>query len=665
IIIFSLIALIGYLAYQAYVFFLAPTHTINAIYLVPKDAVYIIETQKPIENWDAISHSDTWVHLQKNDYFKTLTESLNGFDGIFNKQKKLIDFIGNRSVLISAHTYQTKKYGLLFIADLQKIAKLKLLKNHLNSFINDDYSVNKRNYHNHKIIEIYDKKSRETLYISFIENQLIASYLHSLVEASIDQYAEPVIGRDHNFIEINKKVGFDKMFRLYVQYSKLDDYLKVFSDKPNKSIQELSESLKFSGFHFNLLRNNIMLAKGFTNTNNSTATYLKALQKSGVGKRTVDNIAPKRTSIYLSFSFDSFDNFYKNFEDLKKKEPSNYKKYQDSWDKIENFLDISIKDNFISWIADEIAILQLHSPYSSTKNNAALVVKTNNKINTQKNLNFILKQIKKKTPVKFKGVSYKNYSINYLSIKGFFKVFLGDYFDKFDKPYYSIIDDYVVFSNNPNTIKIIIDDYIGKETLSTSEDYKDFNNYFDEKSSVYTYINTPVLYDNLYQLADNKTKLQIDKNKDFIICFPQIGFQLTPYVNLFKSKLIISYQDPIIVKSKTQFKANVSIGPSLTNSTITNNTNSNENILTVKPSTLFNIPQIYPEDLNAKDYITYFPNGAIKTKVSLKDGIRNGRYKEYYTNGEVKIKGHFKKGTQNRTWRAYDSNGNLLEKKRF
>ena len=35
-----------------------------------------------------------------------------------------------------------------------------------------------------------------------------------------------------------------------------------------------------------------------------------------------------------------------------------------------------------------------------------------------------------------------------VEMKGFFRLFFGKLFDKFEKPYYTYVDDYVVFSNN-------------------------------------------------------------------------------------------------------------------------------------------------------------------------------------------------------------------------
>jgi len=659
----SILLIIGFLSYQAYVFFLEPSNNLKAIYLVPKDAVLVIESQEPIDNWQDISSSDIWKHLQKNEYFKNLTKSLNGVNTVFNEQKTLIDLIGNRAMIMSIHVTQKKKYDLLYIADLQKMAKLNLLKNHLSSFISDDYELSKRKFHSHEILEFYNKKSRETLYISFIENQLIASFTHSLVEHSIDQFNEPIIGRDLQFIDISKKVGYDNMFRLYVQYKYMDKYLNCYFNETDNLVKDVNNAFNFSGFHFDLKSNNFIVADGYTNTNENASIYLKALQKSGEGKRSIAKIAPKRTALYISFAFDSFNEFYNNFEQVQKENPTQFKIYQNNIDKIENYLDIDIKKNFISWIDDEIALLQMQSVNKSNKNEIALIFKVNSKSNAEENLKFILKKIKKKTPIKFKEITYKDYKINYMSIKGFFKMLLGDMFDKFDKPYFTLIDDYIVFTNHPNTLKNIIDDYLGKETLSKSEDYQDFNNNFETKSSVFAYVNTPVLYKNIYSLADNSTKKQLIKNKDFIICFPQIGFQLTPYINMFESKFIISYQDPKIVKSKEQFKDKV-IGPRQEENN-TNVTQNSSNILTIKKENLFKVKPINPSDLDSDQYIIKYKNGKTHIKVPIKNGLPDGRYKEYHKNGELKLKGKFKKGKQVKTWKAYDSNGNFLEKKQF
>jgi len=627
--------------------------------LVPEDAVYIIETQDPIDNWNEVSKSDIWNHLNTNSYFNELAESLNKIDTIFKQEKSIFDRIGNREILISAHVYKPKKYDFFYVVDLQKIAKLNILKNHLNSFTNSNYKISKRKYHNQEIIEVYDVKERETLHISFIKNQMIASYVHTLVEASIDQYKEPKIGRNLDFIEVEKEVGYGDMFRLYVQYKHLNEYLKVFSNDSGALTKTLSNSLHFSGFNFDV-DDNTITANGITNYNEEVSLYLKSLQNSGHSSRKIAEIAPKQTALYLSFTFDSFEEFYTNFENVLKENPEEFKTYLDGTEQIENFLKIDLKKNFVSWVDDEIALIQLHSTVTDSKKDVAFILKTTDSDDAKKNLHFILEQIRKRSPVKFKEVSYKGHAINFMDIKGFFKILLGDLFKEIDKPYFTIIDDYVVFSNHPNTLKSIITSYINDDTLENFESFEDFDNNFDSRSNIFAYINAPNLYNSAYNFLDASTRKQLSDNKDYFICFSQIGIQLKSEDDLFETKIVVDYEDPEIVKTKYSF----------TDSSIkikSNTTRKEVEITeeTINEATVFTIKEIFPSDLTAKQFEKKYYNGKIRFSVELKNGLKHGDYLEYYSNGKLKIKGSYKRDEQNGTWRVYDYNEDVVFKKRF
>ena len=627
--------------------------------MVPEDAVYIIETQDPIDNWNEVSKSDIWNHLNTNSYFNELAESLNKIDTIFKQEKSVFDRIGNREILISAHVYKPKKYDFFYVVDLQKIAKLNILKNHLNTFTNSNYKISKRKYHNQEIIEVYDVIKRETLHISFIKNQMIASYVHTLVEASIDQYKEPKIGRNLDFIEVEKEVGYGDMFRLYVQYKYLDEYLKVFSNDSGALTKTLSNSLHFSGFNFDV-DDNTITANGITNYDEAVSLYLKSLQNSGHSSRKIAEIAPKQTALYLSFTFDSFEKFYTNFENVLKEKPEEFKSYLDGTEQIENFLKIDLKKNFVSWVDDEIALIQLHSTVTDSKKDVAFILKTTDIDDAKKNLDFILEQIRRRSPVKFKEVSYKGHTINFMDIKGFFKILLGDLFKEIDKPYFTIIDDYVVFSNHPNTLKSIITSYINEDTLANFESFEDFDNNFDSRSNVFAYINAPNLYNSAYNFLDATTRKELSDNKDYFICFSQIGIQLKSEDDLFETKLVVDYEDPETVKTKYSFTDSSS-------KTKGNQTKNEVEITeeTINKATIFTIKEIFPSDLTAKQFEKKYYNGKIRFSVELKNGLKHGDYLEYYSNGKLKIKGSYKRDQQNGTWRIYDYNEDVVFKKRF
>ncbi len=343
VIVFGILIGIGYGTYQ---YFFVQTDNIQSIYLVPENAVFIIETKEPFKNWQKISHSALWKHLRNNSYFSELTESINSLDSTIQRNKILFKLVGSRNLVISAHMYKNTDYDFLYIIDLQKAARLGIDKL-ISNIAGASYKVTRRDYQQHKIIELYDTEDNETLYIVFINNQMVASYTHSLVEASIDQHSQPVIGRDINYLEINKRIAGDDLFRIYLNYSYLDDYLKCYMDEENGYAKDLSRSLYYTGVSFDMDEDCLIKMKGYTNINADVESYPLALLNSGRGNLDIVKVTPARTGFYMGLGFTSFLEFYNNFENILSKDSEKYTAYQENIEKVEKLLKINIKDNFI------------------------------------------------------------------------------------------------------------------------------------------------------------------------------------------------------------------------------------------------------------------------------------------------------------------------------
>ncbi|CAM1348736.1 DUF3352 domain-containing protein [Tenacibaculum crassostreae] len=656
-----LIVIIGFILYQTYIFTLADEDNINPIYLVPKDAVFIIETERPIDTWDEVSASPIWQHFQTNDYFKEVTQNLNSFDETFQDQKEVIDFIGERDLLISVHVYKPKKHGLLYVADLQKFSKLRFLKSAIQKLAGDNFKVTQRLHKEHEIIELYNVKTRKTLYITFIKNQLVASYTHVLVEQSIEQYTEPIIGRDVNFTEIKTETDNDGFFNVYIQYEYFDKYLGCFTNSSNlKSFENIKSTLYYSGLDISIIEGSIIQAVGYTNVNPSSETFLRAIQKSGKGKRSIAKIAPRNTSLYLSFAFESFEEFHTNFEELQKENPETFTSYTTQLKNIEKELNIKVEEHLYSWIGDEIGLLHFNSDLSKNKKDIVAVIKTNDIDDAKENLEFVLSKIKENTPLKYKQLNYQGYPIYYFDLKGFFKMLAGNTFAKMEKPYFTIIDDFVVFSTSPNSLKEIINSHLVGYTLSSSSQYEEFNYQFENKSSVFAYAETVNSYNDILSLLDNKTKQQLIKNKKYFTSFSQIGLQLISKGNQFKSNITLSYQSPEAITLQTEKEQ------ALKTELYRKITPEKDSIVVETTETIFKVPAIHPSDLSAKEYKEYYEDKKLKFEVELDNGIPDGDYKYYYPNGKLKLKGQFKNGKQSGTWRAYyEKEGDQIFKKRF
>jgi hypothetical protein len=654
---FSVLGIAGWITFKWY------TNTsdisVEAISLIPADAIYCITTDSPINAWREISGSGTWGHLQTNTYFASLTSSANTLDSIIRDNDLLSDLIGSRSLIVSAHLTGSKQYDFLFVVDLQQVSGIKFMNDYIAGLSTEDMRIQKEKYKEEELITFHNTTDNSNLYAAFPGSYLVASYSKRILTASMDAYRADSTQSKNSFLTIMNELSEPGLMKLYLNYNMLPEFISCYTGAPNEYANRLSQALNATALNVTL-ENDLIKASGHTFVNDSIESYLKTLAISGEGPTEFAEIAPQRTAFALALGFESFGKFFHNFEEILQQDIADYKAYRESLKQVENYLDINLQENFINWIGDEVALLELQSSGQGIDNETALIFKADNVEKARKDLAYIEKMVRRKTPVKFKAIDHRGYQVNYLHMKGLFRVLLGKFFARYDKPYYTVLNNFVIFSNHPQTLESIIDDYLDKNTLIQSGGYRDFKREFEDEGSVFVYVNTPVLFGSLKKLADNTTQVSMEKNKEYIISFQQLGFQLVPDEGGFKTIIAEKYAAPVrqVALAETPPlstelpESAESPGPAPAEQTP----------IDVDPMAL---PYIYVRDLNKPSFTTYFPDSTVHFEVDLKNGFKDGAFTEYYESGKVKMKGHFKDDKRDGGWRLYNEEGDLVLRRAY
>lgn len=87
----------------------------------------------------------------------------------------------------------------------------------------------------------------------------------------------------------------------------------------------------------------------------------------------------------------------------------------------------------------------------------------------------------------FESEKFRNYPINKLDSTYSFKCFT-DAFSMFKKPYYTLIEDYAIYSTSKETLKEIIKRYINDNTLSKQESFSNLRDELSDETSFLFYI---------------------------------------------------------------------------------------------------------------------------------------------------------------------------------
>lgn len=695
--------------------------------VIPNDAIYIIETNNLTEGWKKLNSSKIWNHLLSNKKFEEINKSAASLDSIIKGNKTLDLVFSERKLVISAHLISEKDYDFIFAVDLKKTSKISFIKDYIKEIVAlYDFILTKRDFKGNEILELRKVASTETLSIAFVENIMIATYTPALIEKAILQKDSKYWENDVYFKRAISEIKENKLFNFYINFRQLGNFLNCYLSEKSELANSISNSLRISAFNVNIEDAKLSF-KGSTAINDSTPSYLKALSEVSAGKLSAYNIIPKSTSIFISMCFKNYNDFFDNLKStFNAEDTTKSKNYDKTLKKAEKLMKVNLQEDFFSWIGNEISMVKLQPTSNSREEDIIAVFHTNNIENAKKGLEHIMKQVRRRTLgiAKFDDADYKNYKIHYFNVSGFFKLFFGKLFSKLERPYFTYIDDYVVFSNSPSCLMDFIDEYIVGNTLAHDDNFNSFMNDFDDNSNAFVYVQMPKMYSHLYYYSKPEKRNGIKDNKDLILSFTRIGFQLVSDDKSFKTNFVADFDEDAAFSSDLENIESAAEDLFLKEiDSLKHRVELSEKELKQQGS----VKVYYPDNKTVKYegrldngklsglWRSYFENGKIKSAINYSDDKANGVglfyfnndkqatraeinfendlitgvYREFYENGSrkatidfdeglpdgdaeffydsgvTKIEGSYKKGIKTGKWKHYSETGELIDKEKW
>ena len=647
------LALAVYILYSIVYLFVSPDRNIQQIYLIPEDAAFIIQSSAPIEDWEKFSGSETWQCLKKAKSFEEVTASVEKLDSVVKSNKVLLSLVGKRDMLISLHKTRATNWDFLLVLDMQKASKMDLLKDQVETvLVMSGFTVTSRMHSGINILEMRDPDTRDIFYIAFVDNHLVGSYTSALVESAINSRNKPKIGLDLSFIETEKLVSGKGLVRVFINYARIPQFMSIYLGTRNEFVDLFSNSMNFAGLYLNANKDR-MEVKGYTLRKDSADPYVTALLNSGKHKMKAHEILSGRTALYTNIGFYNPVTFVKELENaLSVHDKQLYDSYQSSRKKIEGLFGISLEDNFLSWMSGEFAITQSEPGLLGHDPELILAVRAKSIKDARKNMEFIEKKIKRRTPVKVKTVNYKDFEINYVEMKGFFRLFFGKLFDKFEKPYYTYVDDYVVFSNKASSLLSFVEDYEQKNLLKNNQGFKDALSYMKSSSTIFLYTDMHKFYSQLKPMMNASTWNEIQSNKDVLFSFPYWTMQVIGDSRSASLQYVMDYAPYEPEETVTSV------------ATDEDDEEMNEDAETEKEQR-GELKRFYVEKFEGNVLREFYPEGALKSESEVKEGKRHGRYREYYEDGTLKLRGKYANNKPKGTWKYYTDEGKFDHKEKF
>lgn len=631
--------------YYAYRYWLTPEENVDALALIPEDAVFVVETSEPVDAWNTFSKSSLWQHIKQFTPLGDVGKMADNLTDIIDRNKILFNAFGSRKVFISAHVTKPDDYDFLFVCDMQKSAKFDEVKKGIIELLKTNGWKHAELTESEIVINKFSDGA-SNLHMSFVGNQLICSFNEKIIRSSLQQRKQPKLAKDNKFIEATRNAAEGNICRIYLNHRTATRFLKVYMDDVS-SIEPVFGSMHFSGLSADL-RGDLVKFQGSTSINDSLPSYIRALALSGKSAFRAPEVLSEKAAFTMGFGFHSFNKFYENLKTVLKTEQKEWEEFEKNRRLMEKFLGFSLEEDLLGWIGEEVCLAQYEQErVIGGKINNVIAMRATSIDKAREKLSEIEKRIRKRTPIKFEKAEYHGHDIHYLEIKGLFKLLFGKLFGKIEKPYYTFLGDYVVFSDDIATLLKTVDDFEDKKTLANRSDFKNFSGNYSSESSLHVYLNMPMYFLDMKGILNPESWKSTFENRQYVVCFNQFGLQLASDNGGLETRLMTEFVKPT------------------------------PETLTIAEKPPLNIEEIEEQDSmsDADVFILEFISGSVKKefyesgKIKWIANTRNedlhGRYVEYWENGEIKVKGKYQKGEKSGIWRFYDEEGELVRKQKF
>ena len=432
---------------------------------VPKSAFMVFEAEEMGNAFDELYQNSLWNIVEKEPSINLVGGQLKSLKEFLNKNKVSIK---SDKILLSLHKTGAKSFDYLvyLYAEDVDVESIKGL---------GKYKVSTKEYDSANIDKYSLPGVAIPIYVCNYKGIFILSRSTILIENSVRQLNSAMsLMNDKNFKSLYNSINPKEDFNVLINMPKLSSLSTWASQK-----EVVSWTAKFSDWielDVSPEEDEVFLS-GITSTNDSIGHFLGVFKNLEASTITIDELLPSATSFSLSYGIENFPKYYRSYTEYLRKQGKlqKFKITQKSYK-------ISRSDLFDSWVDDQFTLVSVTSNKATIDYTDLVLIKSKDEALAID----ALKLVSDKSVIDF-----RSYAIRKFDKKNVLKSYMGDGFSRISMPYYTVIDEVVVLSDNLKIVKDVISDYLDGRSLSNYHHFNSIKSDLSSKSNILFYFKNP------------------------------------------------------------------------------------------------------------------------------------------------------------------------------
>lgn len=422
----------------------------NSLHLVSANAPIIFTFENDKGFFDILSQQNITNDIlgtEKSNLLKTLRDNI-------SNNPKINHLIEGEKMIIGFSPTKTDQVDFI-IATQTKTKKLDAaMLNQVNATVKQDGNA----YH----IKFGDSSE---CYIAIINRSIFLSNskqaLKTLSETKLpnNEFAE--------YIKQNNRFGKNTLASVYVNYKQLPSLLKnILNTNLIGELSVFNQQNAYASLSYNFSSDKLLL-NGYTEIKDSQ-NYFKLFVDQKEQKVNIDQLFPEQTANYVLFNINNYETWSKAFKTWQKSKKED-EKIAAQLRNIDEKYRIDINQIFPKYFNKQLATIEL----KSGEKLGIVEIKNGDKLGQ------LLLDLGSEYAPDIRIFKEPNLLYNYF----------GEPFKKFERPFYTIIDNHLVVANNASTVQVFLNAYKNDHLLMNTEGYMAFKDQTSSAATIAFYVN--------------------------------------------------------------------------------------------------------------------------------------------------------------------------------
>lgn len=464
--------------------------------------------------------------------------------------------------------------------------------------------------HNYRGYQIYQIQlnNQQRFAFAYSNGVLLISRSTLLVETGIEQLDEPLrsVLEQSDFEQVYAwDMNKESQLKVYFNFETIALLGGVLTNRENDLLEHLKQLSRWTGLDAQFHKEGLSLTGKFYPL--PKQNFLKALAKQKApANTTLLQYLPKNTAAMLYFGWSDFTKVYHA-------------------SKVETTP--TFEEYVLPWLGQEVALV-ITDPIDDEnhfEDDKLVFLKTKDPAATAK-----LLQAYGEKYGSYRQQNFQNFDINELKVNNIFTPLFGEILTPIVVPYYTIVENYVVFANSRTALESWIRQYMSGQVLTSTMAYGSLTSFAKAPQNIYGWLSTPKAMKFLKYLARPEWEQYLEERFGRFRSLYAIGVSLHGSSNHFDMHLTATYSDAPVEETRT------------TTSSVAWSFDMNNNAA-IAPQLLYdkanNHYYIFVQDSTKRLYLLDNKGDNLwDTPIVLNDFVQSTVFAvDYYANGEMQM----------------------------